>query len=233
MAAGGQGEGTQDVSPELVRIAATLVQAAAQTGHSGFAQGVVEWLTDRGLGSDEDRRMLAAIVGSAGVPQALRTKVALEEATDPRRQGEATGDESWLPDFETGLGHARAWRLSKALTTFRSIKGVAGTNPALLTNIAVVCEMLARPVEAAEAWLALARLPDLPADDAIEATGRGIALETEANPERSPLVRFANRIAPLAVPAGEEGTAAIELLEDKLRQHPGCEVAHFDRSAWV
>ena len=93
--------------------------------------------------------------------------------------------------------------------------------------------MLARPVEAAEAWLALARLPDVLADDAIEATGRGIALETEANPERSPLVRFANRIAPLAVPAGEEGTAAIELLEDKLRQHPGCEVATFDRSAWV
>ena len=232
VAAGGQGEGTQDVSPELVRIAATLVQAAAQTGHSGFAQGVVEWLTDRGLGSDEDRRMLAAIVGSAGVPPALRTKVALEEAADQRRQEEATGDESWLPDFETGLGHARAWRLSKALTAFRSLKGVAGTNPALLTNIAVVCEMLARPVEAAEAWLALARLPDLPADDAIEATGRGIALETEANPERSPLVRFANRIAPLEVPAGEEGTAAIELLEDKLRQHPGCEVATFDRSAW-
>ena len=233
VAAGRQGEGTQDVSPELVRIAATLVQAAAQTGHSGFAQGVVEWLADRGLGSDEDRRMLAAIVGSAGVPPALRTKVALEEAAGPRRQEEATGDESWLPDFETGLGHARAWRLSKALTAFRSLKGVAGTNPALLTNIAVVCEMLARPVEAAEAWLALARLPDVLADDAIEATGRGIALETEANPERSPLVRFANRIAPLAVPAGEEGTAAIELLEDKLRQHPGCEVATFDRSAWV
>lgn len=233
VAAGRQGEGTQDVSPELVRIAATLVQAAAQTGHSGFAQGVVEWLADRGLGSDEDRRMLAAIVGSAGVPPALRTKVALEEAAGPQRQEEAAGHESWLPDFETGLGHARAWRLSKALTTFRSLKGVAGASPALQTNIAVVCEMLARPVEAAEAWLALAKLPDLPADDAIEATGRGIALETEANPERSPLVRFANRIAPLAVPAGEEGTAAIELLEDKLRQHPGCEVATFDRSAWV
>ena len=67
VAAGRQGEGTQDVSPELVRIAATLVQAAAQAGHIGFAQGLVDWLADRGLGSDEDRRMLAAIVGSSGI----------------------------------------------------------------------------------------------------------------------------------------------------------------------
>lgn len=222
--AAGRQEGLQDVSPELVRIAATLVQAASQTGHSGFAQGIVEWLTDRGLGSDEDRRMLAAIVGSGGVPPALRTRVALEEPT---------GDESWRPDFETALAHARAWRLSKALTGFRSLRGVAGGSPALHTNIAVLCEMLARPVEAAEAWLALAKLPELPADDAIEATGRAIALETEANPERSPLVRFANRIAALAVPAGEEGSTALELLEDKLRQDPRCEVASFDRAAWV
>jgi tetratricopeptide (TPR) repeat protein len=224
VAAGQQGEGAQDVSPELVRIAATLVQAAAQTGHVGFAQGLVDWLADRGLGSDEERRMLAAIVGSSGVPAALRTKVALEDAP---------GDESWRPEFETGLAHARAWRLSKALTVFRSLKGVAGSIPAVQTNIATLCELLARPMEASEAWLAVANLSDTPADDAIEATGRAIALETEANPDRSPQIAFASRLAPLAVPAGEEGSTAIELLEDKLRHEPRCEPAQIDRSAWV
>jgi hypothetical protein len=224
VAAGRQGEGSQDVSPELVRIAATLVQAAAQTGHVGFAQGLVDWLADRGLGSDEERRMLAAIVGSSGVPAALRTKVALEDAP---------GDESWRPEFETALAHARAWRLSKALTVFRSLKGVAGSIPAVQTNIATLCELLARPMEASEAWLAVANLPDTTADDAIEATGRAIALETEANPDRSPQIAFASRLAPLAVPAGEEGSTAIELLEDKLRHHPRCEPAQIDRSAWV
>ena len=224
VAAGRQGEGTQDVSPELVRIAATLVQAAAQAGHIGFAQGLVDWLADRGLGSDEERRMLAAIVGSAGVPPALRTKVALEEAP---------GDESWRPEFETGLAHARAWRLSKALTVFRSLRGVAGSSPAVHTNIATLCEMLARPMEASEAWLAVANLADTPADDALEATGRAIALETEADPDRSPQISFASRLAPLAVPAGEEGATAIELLEDKLRHDPRCEPAQIDRSAWV
>lgn len=223
-AAGRQGEGTQDVSPELVRIAATLVQAAAQTGHVGFAQGLVDWLADRGLGSDEERRMLAAIVGSSGVPPALRTKVALEDAS---------GDESWRPEFETALAHARAWRLSKALTVFRSLKGVAGTNPAVHSNLATVCELLARPMEASEAWLAVANLPETPADDALEATGRAIALETEANPDRSPQISFASRLAPLTVPAGEEGSTAIELLEDKLRHDPRCEPAQIDRSAWV
>ena len=224
VAAGRQGEGGQDVSPELVRIAATLVQAAAQTGHVGFAQGVVDWLADRGLGSDEERRMLAAIVGSTGIPPALRTKVALEDAP---------GDESWRPEFETALAHARAWRLSKALTVFRSLKGVAGVSPAVHTNIAAVCEMLARPMEASEAWLAVANLPDTPADEALEATGRAIALETEAKPDRSPQIAFASRLAPLAVPAGEEGSTAIELLEDKLRHDPRCEPAQIDRSAWV
>jgi hypothetical protein len=224
VAAGRQGEGGQDVSPELVRIAATLVQAAAQTGHVGFAQGLVDWLADRGLGSDEERRMLAAIVGSTGIPPALRTKVALEDAP---------GDESWRPEFETALAHARAWRLSKALTVFRSLKGVAGVSPAVHTNIAAVCEMLARPMEASEAWLAVANLPDTPADEALEATGRAIALETEAKPDRSPQIAFASRLAPLAVPAGEEGSTAIELLEDKLRHDPRCEPAQIDRSAWV
>ncbi len=222
--AAGRHDGAQDVSPELVRIAATLVQAAAQTGHIGFAQGLVDWLADRGLGSDEERRMLAAIVGSSGVPPALRTKVALEDTP---------GDESWRPDFETALAHARAWRLAKALTVFRSLKGVAATSPAVHTNIATLCEMLARPMEASETWLAVANLPDTPADDALEATGRAIALETEANPDRSPQIAFASRLAPLAVPVGEEGSTAIELLEDKLRHDPRCEPAQIDRSAWV
>ena len=62
-----------EVSADLVRIAATLVQAAAQAGHTGFAQGIVEWLIDKSLGTPEDRRVLAAVVGSAGVAPALRT----------------------------------------------------------------------------------------------------------------------------------------------------------------
>ena len=224
LAAGRQGEGSHDVSPELVRIAGTLVQAAGQTGHVGFAQGIVEWLTDRSLGSDEERRMLAAIVGSAGVPPALRTKVALEEAV---------GDESWRPEFDKALGLARDWQLAKALASFRAIQNVAATNPQLHANIGTICEMLARPVEASEAWLALANLADTPSDEAIEATGRAMALETEANPDRSPQVRFASRTAPLAVPAGEEGGTALELLEDTLRQDASCESAQIDRTAWV
>jgi hypothetical protein len=217
-------EGSQDVSPELAHITATLVQAASQLGHSGFAQSLVEWLADRGLGTDDERRMLAALVGSAGVPPALRT----------REQLVATAaDESWLPDFHTAVMHADNWRLSKALTGFRSLRGVAGSCPAVHKNIAVVCEMLAKPMEAAESWLAYAKLPDVSPDDAIEATGRAIALETEANPTRSPLIRFANRIAPLTVAPGEEGITAIELMEDKLRHEPRCEPANFDRSAWV
>ena len=214
----------RESSLELMRIAATLVQAAAQTGHVGFAQGLVEWLGDRGLGSDEERRMLAAIVGASGVPPALRTKVALEEAT---------GDGSWRADFDLALEHARAWRLSKALTAFRSLRGVAGTCPQLHANLGTLCEMLARPVEASEAWLALAKLPETPVDDAVEATARALSLETEANPDRSPMVRFASRIAALAVPAGEQGTTAIELLEDTLRHDGHCEAAAIDRSAWV
>ncbi len=217
-------EGTQDVTPELAHITATLVQAASQTGHSGFAQSLIEWLADCGLGSDDERRMLAAIVGSGGVPPALRTRMQFEA---PLRE------EAWLPDFESALKHAEAWRLSKALTGLRSLRGVAGSCQDLHKNIAIICEMLAKPMEAAEAWLAFATLPDVPTENAIEATGRAIALETEANPERSPLIRFANRIAPLAVPTGEEGLTAIELLEDKLRHDPRCESASFDRSAWV
>ncbi len=217
-------DGAQDVSPELAHIAATLVQAASQMGHPGFAQSIVAWLADRGLGSDDERRMLAAIVGSAGVPPALRTLVQFAAPAS---------EEHLLPDFANALKDVDAWRLSKALTGFRSLRGVAGLCSALHKNIAIICEMLAKPMEAAESWLTFAKLPDVPADDAIEATGRAIALETEANPERSPLIRFANRIAPLVVPPGEEGITALELLEDKLRHEPQCEPAGFDRSAWV
>lgn len=217
---------TQDaeVSAELVRIAATLVQAAAQLGHVGFAQGIVDWLGDAGLGADDERRLLAAIVGSSGVPAALRTRARLEPAAD---------EAPWRADFDTALDHARHWRLSKALTAFRSLKGVAGESRELFSNIAVICEMLAKPFEASEAWLTVARLSAGSADDAVEATGRAIALETEADPDRSPLVRFASRIAPLAVPAGEEGSAAIDLLEDKIRQTGRFDQAAFDRSQWV
>ena len=207
-----------------MRIAATLVQAAAQAGHVGFAQGIVDWLVDGSLGSEDERRLLSAIVGSSGVPPALRTRVRLEEPT---------GDSPWRAEFDVALAHARGWRLSKALTAFRSLKGVAGESRQLFTNIAVLCEMMARPVEASEAWLAVSRLRDVPRDDAVEAVGRALALETEADPDRSPVVRFVSRGATLSVPAGEEGTTAIELLEDKIRHDPNFDQAVFDRSTWV
>lgn len=213
-----------EVSAELVHIAGTLVQAAAQLGHVGFAQGIVEWLADASLGSDDDRRLLAAIVGSSGVAPALRTRVRLEPPP---------GDPPWRPDFETALEHARQWRLGKALTAFRSLKGVAGDSRELFTNVAVVCEMLARPFEASEAWVTVAGLPGTPHDDAVEATGRAIALETEADPDRSPQVRFASLIATITLPAGEEGTRALELLDDAIRQGGNCDPAMFDRSQWV
>ena len=220
----GRAEGGQDVSPELVRIAATLVQVAGQLGHVGFSQGILEWVFDRSLGSEDERRLLAAMVGSAGVPPALRTKVRLLPAA---------ADAPWRPEFDAALEHARQWRLAKALTGFRSLKGVAGESRELFANIAVLCEMLARPVEAAEAWLALARLRDTPHDDAVEATGRAIALETEADPDRSPVVSFASLAGPLAVPGGEEGVRALELVEDRLRHDVRFETAAFDRSSWV
>jgi hypothetical protein len=216
------------MSPELVRIGATLVQAAAQLGDVGFAQGLVEWMIDRSLGTQEEQRLLAAIVGSSGVPPALRTKV--------RLQG-SPAHVAWQPAFEAALDHARHWRLLQALASFRELKPAAGEgrpeSRPLLTNIAVLCEMVARPVEASEAWLAVARLPDVPPDDAIEATGRAIALETEAKPDRSPQIRFASLTGPLRVAAGEEGVTAIELLEDKLRHDGHCEPATFDRTTWV
>ena len=211
-----------ELSADLVRAAQTLVQAAAQTGHPGFAQGLVEWMTDRGLGSDEERRMLAAIIGAGGVPPALRTKMGFEPAP---------ADSPWGPEFDAALAAAAGWRLSRALTAFRSLKGVAGESPELFTNIAILCEMLARPFEAAEAWLTVARLRSANHDDAVEATGRAIALETEADPDRSPLVTIQSLIAPLAL--GGESGGGIELLEDKLRHEGRFEAIAFDRSPWV
>jgi hypothetical protein len=215
---------TEETISELVRVAATLVQAASQLGHVGFAQGVVDWITAVAPGNEEERRLLAAIVASSGVPPALRTRMPLEDAG---------GDAPWLPDFRLALDHARHWRLARALTGFSSLKTVARNSRPLWTNIAVLCEMLARPFEASEAWLTVARLPDGTPDDAVEATGRAVALETEANPDRSPLVRFASRGAVLRVPAGEEGSAALDLLEDTIRHDVRCEPAAFDRSQWV
>ena len=215
---------SSETIPELVRVAATLVQAAAQLGHIGFAQGVVDWITEVAPGDEEERRLLAAIVASSGVPAALRTKMHLDDVAT---------DTPWLPDFRLALDHARHWRLARALTAFSSLKAVAGDSAALWTNIAVLCEMLARPFEASEAWLAVARLPEATPDDAVESTGRAMALETEADPDRSPLIRVASRGAVLRVPAGEEGSAAIDLLEDTIRHDARCEPAAFDRSAWV
>lgn len=209
-----------EVSPEFTRIAATLVQAAAQSGHVGFAQGLVEWLIDKNLGSEEEHRLLAAIVGSSGVPPALRTKVLYSSPT---------GDHPWGPDFATALKHAEAWRLTKALTMFRSLRGVAATSPEVFSNIAVLCEMLARPFEASEAWLTVAKLRSTAPDEAIEATGRAIALETEADPDRSPLVLFAQARATLPL----HGADALDLLEDRLRHDKHCEPAPFNRSEWV
>ena len=212
----------QEISTDLVRIAATLVQAGAQAGHTGFAQGLVEWMVDKSLGTAEEQRLLASVVGSAGVPAALRTKIRLEPAP---------ADSPWQAEFDTGLEHAEAWRLGKALTAFRSLKNVAGQSRELFTNIASLCEMLARPFEAAEAWLALAGLPGLAADDAVEATGRAIALETEADEDRSPTVPYERRSATLVL--GPEGSAALDLLEDKLRHDAHFEPAPFDRSQWT
>jgi len=213
-----------ETADELVRIAATLVQAAAQLGHVGFAQGIVDWLGESSLGTDEERRLLAAIVGSSGVPAALRTRVRLESPP---------ADSAWRFEFDAALDHARQWRLAQALAGFRALKGVAGSSRELFTNIAVICEMLARPMEAAESWDVVARLPDTPADDAVEASGRAMALETEADPDRSPVVRFATRSAPLRVPTGEAGAGAIDLLEDKLRHAGRFDQVAFDRAQWV
>jgi hypothetical protein len=216
------GEG--EVPRDLIRTAQTLVQAAAQTGHPGCAQGIVEWLIDKSLGTEEERQVMASIVGSGGVPPALRTKVSFEPAP---------ADSPYRFEFEAALKAAADWRLSNALSTFRSLKQVAGESPELFTNMAILCEMLSRPYEASEAWLAVARLRAGTPDDAVEATGRAIAMETEADPDRSPVVKISSIIAPLPTVGGEAVGGAIELLEDKLRHDGRYDVSPFDRSAWV
>ena len=216
--------GGGEVPHDLVRTAQTLVQAATQTGHPGCAQGIVEWLLDKSLGTEEERQVLASIVGSGGVPPALRTKASFEPAP---------ADSPYRFEFDTALKAAADWRLSKSLTTFRSLKTVAGESPELFTNIAILCEMLGRPYEASEAWLAVARLRSATADDAVEATGRAIAMESEADPDRSPVVTITSIIAPLPTAGSEAAGGGIELLEDKLRHDGRFDVSTFDRSAWV
>ena len=213
-----------EVPRDLLRTAQTLVQAASQTGHPGCAQGIVEWLIDKSLGSEEERQALAAIVGQTGVPPALRTKMSFEPAP---------ADSPYRFEFESAMKAAADWRLSKALATFRSLKGVAGESPELFTNTAILCEMLARPYEASEAWLAVAKLRATTPDDAVEATGRAIAMETEADPDRSPVVTITSIIAPLPATAGETAGGGIERLEETLRHDGRFDVATFDRSAWV
>lgn len=211
----------KDMSVDLVRIAATIVQAAAQGGHPGFAQGIVDWMDDTQLGSPDDRRMLAVVVGSSGVPVALRARMPLVDTP---------ADVPWRFEFDTALKAARAWRLTKALTTFRSLRGVAGESPEVFTNIGILAEALARPFEAAEAWLKVAKLvAAIDGDAATEATGRGIALETEANPERSPMVRLERWTATL--PA--EAATAIELIDDRIRHDGHCEPAAVERAEWT
>ena len=209
---------------DLIRTAQTLVQAATQTGHPGCAQGIVEWLIDKSLGTEEERQVLASIVGSGGVPPALRTKMSFEAAPV---------DSPYRFEFESALKAAAEWRLAKALATFRSLKPVAGESPELFTNMAILCEMLARPFEASEAWLAVARLRAGTPDDAVEATGRAIAMETEADPDRSPVVKITSVIAPLPTTGGESAGGGIQLLEDTLRHDGRFDVSTFDRSAWV
>ena len=216
--------GGGEVPHDLVRTAQTLVQAATQTGHPGCAQGIVEWLIDKSLGSEEERQVLASVVGSGGVPPALRTKMSFEAAP---------AESPYRFEFESALKAAAEWRLAKALATFRSLKTVAGESPELFTNMAILCEMLARPFEASEAWLAVARLRAGTPDDAVEATGRAIAMETEANPDRSPVMKIASIIGPLPTTSGDAAGGGIELLEDKLRHDGRFDVSTFDRSAWV
>jgi len=208
--------------PEIERIAATLVQVAAQTGHSGFAQGIVEWLADAGIGTAEDRHMLASVVGAAGVPASLRARTAWESCP---------ADSPWRFEFDVGLKAAMGWRLGKALTTFRSLKKVAADSPELFANLAKTCELLALPFEAAEAWAVVARLRAADHDAAVEATGRAIALETEADGDRSPTIPFVR--ASGKIPTADASGDGLDLLDDRFRKDGRFETAPFDRSEWV
>lgn len=210
-----------EVPDDLVRIAMTLVQVAAQVGQFGLAESTIEWLTEKALGSEEERSLLAEALLSAGLPPALRIRVPL--ATPP-------DDSPWRFEFDAAIKHAAAWRLGKALKTFNSLKGVAGDSAGLFTNIGLLCERLARPLEAAEAWLKVADLrassnAAAGADEAVEATGRAVALEGQANPERSPVIRYEVLRGPLA--------GDIDLLEDALRKDVHFEASPVDRSRWV
>ena len=211
-----------DIGTEMERIAATLVQVAAQTGQTGFAQGIVEWLTDADIGSLEDRHALASAVGSAGVPAALRARVPFESCPE---------DSPWRFEFDIGLKAAREWRLGKALTTFRSLKKVAGQSPEVFTNLARICELLALPYEAAEAWATVAKLRRADHDTAVEATGRAMALETEADKDRSPVIPLI-RVSG-ALPAEDASGDGLDLLEDRFRKDGRLEATPFERSEWV
>ena len=210
-----------EVPDDLVRIAMTLVQVAAQIGQFGLAESTIEWLVEKSLGSEEERNLLMEALLSSGLPPALRIKVPFA-ATDV--------DSQWRFEFDAALKHAKEWRLSKAIKTFNSLKGVAADSPELFTNIALLCERVARPLEAAEAWLKVAALREAIGgptghNEAIEATGRAIVLETQANPERSPVMRYELLRGPL------EGD--IDLLEDALRKESHFESIPVDRSRWV
>ena len=111
-----------------------------------------------------------------------------------------------------------------------SLKGVAADSPELFTNIALLCERVARPSEAADAWLKGCRIKrgqrrSNRTRRSTEATGRAIVLETQANPERSPVMRYELLRGPL------EGD--IDLLEDALRKESHFESMPVDRSRWV
>jgi len=210
-----------EIPDDLSRIAMTLVQVAAQVGQFGLAESTIEWLTEKSLGSEEERGILAETFLSSGPPPALRIRVPFATTPD---------DSPWRFEFDTALKHAAAWKLSKALKTFTSLKGVAGDSPAVFTNIALLCERLARPLEAAEAWLKVADQraasgdPTGP-DEAVEATGRAVALESQANPERSPVIRYQVLRATL--------DGDLDLLEDALRKNEHFEASPVDRSRWV
>ncbi len=209
-----------EVLPDVARIAASLAQVAAQLGSVGFAQGLLEWIEEKQLASEDERRMLAARIGMAGVPAALRSRPPIENPPE---------DSPWRFEFDRAVEHARAFRLSKALTTFRSLKGVAGDCRAVHANIAILCELLARPFEAAEAWLKVAASAGMSADDSVEATGRAIELEHEADPDRSPTISLVSLVGAMHGRTPEE----IELVEDKLRHDVRFQAVPFDRGEWV
>ena len=106
-----------EVPDDLVRIAMTLVQVAAQVGQFGLAESTIEWLVEKSLGSEEERNVLMEALLASGLPPALRIKVPFAATNE---------DSPWRFEFDAALKHAQAWRLSKAIKTFNSLKGVAG-----------------------------------------------------------------------------------------------------------